>query len=153
MLLSLSIIGAGDSGDDEDDPVEIFLVTVGASFSCIVRRLALGRGVDSFSRNATNASVRLTLLFTLSLPPRENHPLPLPPDFSPTFVHSMSFKFSTLAMSLRIWVFATAFGAVMYPRIRFLINAMSALLVFALLSSSCFLRDCIVDWYDATVKK
>lgn len=105
--LSFSIIGAGVSGDvltllpDDDDAVEFFLT--GVSFSCIVRRFGLAtRGVDSFSRNATNASVRLTLLFTLSLPPLENHPLPPPPEFSPTLVHSPSVKFKTFAMSLRI---------------------------------------------------
>lgn len=110
-LLSLSIIGAGVSEAtfvllEDDDSMEDFLTAVAdvVSFSWIVNRLGLRRGVDSFSKNATNASVRLTLLFIRSLPPRENQPPPpLPPlDLSPTFMHSASFKFNTLAMSLRI---------------------------------------------------
>jgi hypothetical protein len=116
-VLSLSIIGAGVSWLtlplDEAESVEIFLTAGGVSFSWIVRRFGFTRGCDSFSRNATNASVRLTLLFRLSLdPPLENHPLPPPPDFSPIFVHSMSLRFKTFAISLRIWVLAVALGAV-----------------------------------------
>lgn len=63
----------------------------------------LTRGCDSFSKNATKASVRLRLLLELSLGDLENHPPSATfPLLKPILVHSASFKFKTFEMSLRI---------------------------------------------------
>lgn len=79
------------------------LPAVFVSFSWIVKRFVLTRGCDSFSRKATKASVKLTLLLTLSFDPLENQP-PSPPPLlrNPTREHSASSKCKTFAISFRI---------------------------------------------------
>lgn len=148
------LLAAGDDGTSPGpDAVELFRDTaVVVSVSWIVSKLALTRGVDSFSRKATNASVRLRLLLTLSFDPCENH-APSPADFRPILMHSASLRCNTVEINFRIWFLAVAFGAEMYPITKFLIKSMSAVLRFALLSSSFLRSESLTCWYDLTVTR